>query len=167
MNLMTTMTTEPSHLGIWECLTKHKLLLAILFGVAVFLLAAGNPLPFADDSHQALERTCFQTGKPWTPQGNPGSDDAIVYGIDTHLPARIESWRTHGYRIYFMTGVAWGEHQDYLYGRFDGISPEDEAQTDRDGHKISQGGDVCYYCPGTNCGKFLCVGVQRAPDSLG
>ena len=29
-----------------------------------------------------------------------------------------------------MTGVAWGEYQDYLYGRFDGINHEDEVQTD-------------------------------------
>ncbi len=64
-----------------------------------------------------------------------------------------------------MTGVAWGQYQDYLYGRFDGINHEDEAQTDRDGHKIGHGGDVYYMCPGTNYGKFLCVGVQRALDA--
>ena len=90
---------------------------------------------------------------------------AIVYGIDTNLPARIETWREHGYRIHVMTGVAWGEYQDYLYGRFDGINHEDEAQTDREGHKIGHGGDVYYMCPGTNYGKFLCVGVQRALDA--
>ena len=56
-----------------------------------------------------------------------------------------------------MTGVAWGEYQDYLYGRFDGTNHEDEAQTERDGHKIGHGGDVYYMCPGENYGKFLCV----------
>ncbi|HXA45676.1 MAG TPA: hypothetical protein VNZ25_09230, partial [Candidatus Angelobacter sp.] len=56
-------------------------------------------------------------------------------------------------------------YQDYLYGRFDGINHEDEAQTDRDGHKIGHGGDVYYMSPGTNYGKFLCVGVQRALDA--
>ena len=35
----------------------------------------------------------------------------------------------------------------------------------RGGHKISHGGDVYYMCPGTNYGKFLCVGVQRALDA--
>lgn len=114
---------------------------------------------------QALERTCFQTSAPWTPNGNLGSDVAIVYGIDTNLPARIATWRDHGYRIHVMTGVAWGEYQDYLYGRFDGINHEDEAQTERNGNKIGHGGDVYYMCPGTNYGKFLCVGVQRALDA--
>ncbi len=64
-----------------------------------------------------------------------------------------------------MTGASWGEYQDYLYGRFDGINHEDEAQTDREGRKIGHGGDVYYMCPGTNYGKFLCVGVQRALDA--
>ena len=76
-----------------------------------------------------------------------------------------QTWREHGYRIHVMTGVSWGNYQDYLYGRFDGINHEDEAQTDRDGHKIGHGGDVYYMCPGTNYGKFLCVGVQRALDA--
>ena len=60
---------------------------------------------------------------------------------------------------HLMTGVAWGNYQDYLYGRWDGKNHEDEAQTDRQGNKISHGGDVYYLCPGTNYGKFLCVGL--------
>ncbi len=127
--------------------------------------AAEIPSPFSTDTNQILECTCFQTGKEWSPQGNLRSDVAIVYGIDTNLPARIETWRDHGYCIHVMTGVAWGEYQDYLYGRFDGINHEDEAQTERNGSKIGHGGDVYYMCPGTNYGKFLCVGVQRALDA--
>jgi predicted alpha-1,6-mannanase (GH76 family) len=117
---------------------------------------------FPPDPAQALERTCFQTGRPWGPTGNLRSDVAIAYGIDPSLPDRIQTWRQHGYRIHVMTGVAWGAYQDYLYGRFDGTNHEDEAQTDRNGRKISHGGDVYYMCPGVNYGKFLCVGVQRA-----
>jgi hypothetical protein len=120
---------------------------------------------FPTDTNQVLERTCFQTGKAWSPQGNLRSDVAIVYGIDAHLPERIETWREHGYRIHVMTGVAWGQYQDYLYGRFDGTNHEDEAQTDRNGKKIGHGGDVYYMCPGENYGKFLCVGVQRALEA--
>jgi len=61
-----------------------------------------------------------------------------------------------------MTGVSWGQYQDYVYGRFDGINHEDEAQTEKSGRKVSHGGDVYYMCPGTNYGKFLCRGVERA-----
>jgi hypothetical protein len=119
------------------------------------------------DPQQVLERTCFQTGQPWSGLGNLRSDVAIVYGIDAGLPSRIRTWRDHGYRIHVMTGVAWGQYQDYLSGRFDGINHEDEAQTDRNGtlHQHGDSRDIFYMCPGTNYGKFLCVGVQRALDA--
>ncbi|HZR18106.1 MAG TPA: hypothetical protein VFE51_12495 [Verrucomicrobiae bacterium] len=133
--------------------------------LALSLPAAELPPPFPADPRQTLERTCFQTGQAWSPAGNLRSDVAIVYGIDEGLPRRIDSWRDRGYRIHVMTGVSWGQYQDYLYGRFDGINHEDEAQTDRQGNKVGHGGDVFYMCPGTNYGKFLCRGVQRALDA--
>jgi hypothetical protein len=151
-----------THSKIWLAARNFLSCALLLFS---FRSAAENAPPFPADTNQILERTCFQTGKAWSPQGNLRSDVAIVYGIDTNLPARIATWRERGYRTHVMTGVAWGEYQDYLYGRFDGINHEDEAQTDRDGHKIGHGGDVYYMCPGTNYGKFLCVGVRRALDA--
>jgi hypothetical protein len=117
------------------------------------------------DPDAALERTCFQTAVPYSDSINLRSDVAIVYGIDPGLPQRLETWRNRGYRVHVMTGVSWGSYQDYLYGRFDGVNHEDEAQTDRHGNKISHGGDVYYMCPGPSFGKFLCVGVQRALDA--
>jgi len=120
---------------------------------------------FPQDPNQSLERTCFQTGKPWSEKGDLRSDVALVYGIDRSLPDRMQTWRDHGYRIHVMTGVSWGAYQDYLYGRFDGINHEDEAQTVSDGRKSSHGGDVYYMCPSTNYGKFLCAGIQRALDA--
>ena len=123
------------------------------------------PHPGLAYSGQERERTSFQTSKAWNPKFNLRSDVAIVYGIDTNLPGRIKTWQERGYRIHVMTGVAWGQYQDYLYGRFDGINHEDEAQTDGSGEKLSHGGDVYYMSPGTNYGRFLCVGIQRALDS--
>ncbi|MBN2841598.1 MAG: hypothetical protein JXM68_00820 [Sedimentisphaerales bacterium] len=128
-------------------------------------LGTTDILPFPEDPQQILERTCFQTGSAWSINGNLRSDVAIVYGIDPGLPERIKTWRDRGYRIHVMTGVSWGNYQDYLYGRYDGINHEDEAQTERNGNKVSHGGDVYYMCPGINFGKFLCVGVQRALDA--
>ncbi len=140
-------------------------IVAAALGMVASLKAAETPSPFASDPNQVLERTCFQTGGPWSEKANLRSDVAIVYGIDPKLPDRIQTWRDHGYRIHVMTGVSWGSYQDYLYGRFDGINHEDEAQTIRNGEKRSHGGDVYYMCPGTNYGNFLCVGVQRALDA--
>jgi hypothetical protein len=108
------------------------------------------------------EFTCFQTSRPFSEGINVGADVAIVYGIDASLPDRLKTWRDRGYVTHLMTGVSWGSYQDYLYGRFDGIHHEDEAQTDAAGRKISHGGDIYYMCPGTNYGRFLSVGVERA-----
>jgi hypothetical protein len=131
------------------------------------LLAAGVPAVLPPDPQRSLERTCFQTSRPWSGAADLGSDVAITYGIDKGLPERIETWREHGYVIHVMTGVAWGQYQDYLFGRFDGVNHEDEAQTDRNGnpHRHGNSTDIFYMCPGTNYGKFLCVGVQRALDA--
>lgn len=132
---------------------------------ASVVMAADSPPAFPTDPEQHLERTCFQTAAPWSGIANLRSDVAITYGVDAGLPQRIQTWRDRGYRIHVMTGVSWGSYQDYLYGRFDGVNHEDEAQTDRAGKKVSHGGDVYYMCPGTNFGKYLCQGVQRALDA--
>lgn len=139
---------------------------AALSALLSTLATAGDlPPAFPSDPLQHLERTCFQTSRPWSPQGNLRSDVALVYGIDKSLPDRVSQWRQRGYRVHLMTGVAWGEYQDYLYGRFDGINHEDNAQTDRHGNKISHGGDVYYMSPAANYGEFLCVGVQRGLEA--
>jgi len=146
----------------------HRSSCLLLTALAIWAPAtifAENPTAFPEDPDQKLERTCFQTSSSWSENGNLRSDVAIVYGIGSDLTNRIQSWRNRGYRIHLMTGVSWGNYQDYLYGRFDGVNHEDEAQTDRHGDKVSHGGDVYYMCPGTNYGKFLAAGVQRALDA--
>jgi hypothetical protein len=137
----------------------------VLMFCLCFATFADDALNFPQDPGQILERTCFQTGAPYRDVANLRSDVAICYGVDPKISERIQTWRDKGYRIHVMTGVAWGNYQDYLYGRFDGINHEDEAQTERNGKKIGHGGDVYYMCPGTNYGKFLSVGVQRALDA--
>lgn len=140
-------------------------LLALNIGLAAISRAQSLPAPLPRDPDSVLERTCFQTSKAWSPLGNLRSDVALVYGIDPGLPERIKTWQDRGYRTHVMTGVSWGEYQDYLYGRFDGANHEDNAQTDRHGNKIGHGGDVWYMCPAENFGTYLCVGVQRALDA--
>lgn len=111
------------------------------------------------------ERLSFQTFERWTPRTHLDADVAMVYGIDASLPERIKTWRDRGYRIHVMTGVAWGEYQDYLFGKFDGKNHEDESQTERDGRIIGHGVNVPYMSPSESYGRYLCVGVKRALDA--
>lgn len=131
---------------------------------ALAVLALGS-IVLAGQRPQSEERLSFQTSSPWFDRINLNADVAMVYGIDPTLPRRIEPWREHGYTIHVMTGVAWGQYQDYYYGRWDGTPHEDQAQTDRNGKKIGHGGDVYYMSPGASYGKYLCVGVKRAIDA--
>ena len=139
--------------------------LAILGMLAASTTGRADDLPRPVDPGQARERTCFQTHAPWDSRLQIRSDVAICYGIDKTLAARIAGWKAQGYITHLMTGVSWGEYQDYLYGRFDGINHVDEAQTERSGKVISHGGDVYYMSPGENFGKFLSDGVKRAMDA--
>jgi hypothetical protein len=111
------------------------------------------------------ERLSFQTHAPWSPRINLNGDVAMAYGIDEGLPTRLESWHSHGYKIQLMTGVAWGEYQDYLYGRFDGKNHWDQAQKDRNGNLVQHGVDVPYISPGKDYGNYLTVGIKRALDA--
>ncbi len=131
---------------------------------AGFSLAEEVP-PFPEDPAQGLERTSFQTSKGWSPQGNLRADVAMVYGIGNGLAERVKGWRERGYRVHLMTGVSWGDYQDYLYGKYDGVNHEVIAQMDRSGKKIGHGGDVWYMCPAENYGTYLCQGVQRGLDA--
>jgi hypothetical protein len=112
------------------------------------------------------ERLTFQSGDPWTPRINLNADAAMVYGVGPKLPSLVTSWGDHGYTVDLMTGVAWGSYQDYLEGRFDGVTHWDQAQTDSAGKQIIHGGNpsVPYMSPGEAYGRFLSAGVQRALD---
>ncbi|BCM94432.1 hypothetical protein IAD21_06339 [Abditibacteriota bacterium] len=111
------------------------------------------------------ERLSFQTFERWSARTNLDADVAMVYGIDATLPERIKTWRDRGYRIHVMTGVAWGEYQDYLFGKFDGKNHEDESQTERNGRIIGHGVNVPYMSPSESYGRYLSVGVKRALDA--
>jgi hypothetical protein len=113
------------------------------------------------------ERLSFQTGQPWSPRTNLNADVAMVYGIGPRMPETIQTWKQHGYLVQVMTGVAWGQYQDYLDGQFDGEKHWDQAQTASNGKMILHGGnaDIPYISPGENYGKYLATGVKRALDA--
>ncbi len=135
----------------------QKLMLLSILMSAAFVQSAHS-----QDPKQHLERTVFQTSSTYSDRINLKADVAIVYGFDAKMPERVKAWRAKGYRIHLMTGVAWGDYQDYYYGRWDGINHEDEAQTRKNGEKVGHGKDVYYMSPGKNYGKYLAEGVRRA-----
>ncbi|AZN43282.1 hypothetical protein [Paenibacillus albus] len=111
------------------------------------------------------EWTGFQESRPYGPKYDLRTDFVMVYGISKDLPSRIEGWKKAGYTIHLMTGVSWGEYQDYLFGRFDGRDHWDEAQKDRAGNHLLHGKDVPYMVPTISFAEYLATFIKKAIDA--
>ena len=110
----------------------------------------------------AKEKTVFQTSNPWKPVTDVRSDVAIVYSVRDHhgnggttFEERVQSWRDKGYITHFMTGIAWGEYQDYFTGKWDGKMHLDEGQVTQKGDTIWHGRMVPYIVPSENFIKYI------------
>ena len=77
------------------------------------------------------ELTGFQDSAPYRPLTDFATDFAMVYGTDDTMPTRVREYREAGYVVHLMTGIAWGNYNDYLDGSFDGQTHWDEGQRDR------------------------------------
>ena len=131
--------------------SRSRLALVILGVMTVPISSARADRP------QDEERLSFQAGDSWNGRVNLNADVAMAYGIDESLPNRLKSWTDHGYIGHVMTGVSWGEYQDYYYGRWDGKQHLDEAQMQKNGERIGHGKDVYYMCPSDDFARFLKV----------
>jgi len=118
----------------------------------------------AKDDNGKREKTAFQTAGPWKPVTDVRADVAIVYGVGGNpsdrvkaqkFEDRVQSWRNRGYTTHFMTGIAWGEYQDYFTGQWDGKWHLDEGQVQQNGDTIWHGHLVPYIVPSKNFLKYI------------
>lgn len=101
------------------------------------------------------ERTGFQEGAPYDPSIDLRTDFVMVYGPNDSTLERIARWKEAGYRVHVMSGISWGQYQDYLYGRWDGQDHWDDAQAGPDGKPILHGVDVPYMVPTITFTEYL------------
>ncbi|MFD2969986.1 hypothetical protein [Sphingobacterium bambusae] len=109
-------------------------------------------------------KTTFQTSREWRPTIDNRADAVMVYGVggnpsDKHkrvpFAERVKSWKDRGYTVHFMTGIAWGEYQDYFTGQWDGQWHLDEGQVTQAQDTIWHGHMVPYIVPTDNFLKYL------------
>lgn len=109
-------------------------------------------------------KTTFQTSREWRPTIDVRTDAVMVYGVggnpsdrSRRIPFedRVKSWRDRGYVAHFMTGIAWGEYQDYFTGEYDGKWHLDEGQVQQNGDTIWHGRMVPYLVPSENFLTYL------------
>ena len=106
-------------------------------------------------------KTTFQTGREWRPTIDNRADAVMVYGVGGNpsdrrsangnsLEDRVKGWKDRGYTVHFMTGIAWGEYQDYFTGKWDGKWHLDEGQVTQRGDTLWHGHLVPYIVPSMN-----------------
>lgn len=109
-------------------------------------------------------KTTFQSSREWRPTIDNRADAVMVYGVGGNpsdrtrsrsFEERVRSWREKGYTVHFMTGIAWGEYQDYFTGKWDGKPHLDEGQVTAQGDTIWHGHMVPYIVPSMNFIKYL------------
>lgn len=120
-----------------------------LWVVAFALLACcGN----GSAQKRSEAKTIFQTSEPWKTETDIRADGVMVYGTADRPGAtfeqRIRSWKDRGYKVQFMTGVAWGDYSDYFLGWWDKSREHmKEGQRERDGREIGHGYLTPYIVP--------------------
>lgn len=119
------------------------------FLVAFAFSVCCGPL-FAQSRPEA--KTIFQTAEPWKTETDIRADGVMVYGtVDrpgVTFEQRMQSWKDRGYKVQFMTGVAWGDYSDYFLGWWDKSREHmKEGQRERDGREIAHGYLTPYIVP--------------------
>lgn len=111
------------------------------------------------------ELTGYQEHADWQPNIDLQCDFVMVYGIDASMPERVKNYKSKGYVVHLMTGIAWGEYQDYLFGKFDGREHWEESQMDRHGEYILHGKEVPYMVPSIAFTDYLTEKLKIAVDA--
>lgn len=144
------------HYFIFYPWSQHNIMKKI--GVLATLLLS------ALTSHAQKVKTTFQIAEKWRPEYDIRADVVMLYGMDSTFHDRLTSWKQQGYGIQFMTGIAWGNYQDYFSGKSDGKTHWEESQTDINGHVIGHGRDVPYIVPTESYITYMKSRVKKAID---
>ena len=123
-------------------------------------VSCAAPVKTADDT-----KTTFQTSRAWMPEIDNRADAVMVYGVggnpsdkdqgQSSVEHRIATWKERGYKVDFMTGIAWGGYQDYFTGEWDGQWHLDEGQVNAQGDTIWHGHMVPYIVPSESYLKYF------------
>jgi hypothetical protein len=120
---------------------------------------------------QPKEKTAFQTSHQWIPEIDVRSDIAIVYGVNERgkisFEDRVKSWRERGYQTHFMTGIAWGQYDDYFLGKWDGKNHLGEGQITMKGDTIWHGRNIPYIVPTASFIDFMKTAVVKRVINAG
>ncbi len=132
---------------------------------ALWMMPIGASAKKTSKAYDDGVKTTFQTSREWRPTIDNRADAVMVYGVGGNpsdrkrgkqtFEERVKSWKDRGYTVHFMTGIAWGEYQDYFTGKWDGRRHLDEGQVTQRGDTIWHGHMVPYIVPSENFLKYM------------
>ena len=112
------------------------------------------------------ERTGIQESAHVLPETDFGQDFVCVYGVGADLPQRIREYRARGYEVHVMTGIAWGNYDEYFSGAWDGRDHSDEIQRSRDGSVTGAFSHASgYIVPSVSFTNFMIEKLKKAVDA--
>ena len=138
-----------------------KQIIALCSAAILAACACGTP---QQKSSADNVKTTFQSAREWRPTIDNRADAVMVYGVGGNpsdrskrisFEDRVRSWQERGYTTHFMTGIAWGEYQDYFIGEWDGKPHLDEGQVTAAGDTIWHGYMVPYIVPSMNYLEYI------------
>lgn len=137
---------------------------------ALWILLSAAPL-FSQETPDllgegSLLRTNYQQAGPYDPRFDLKADAVMVYGVQESDLSFHRDWsEKSGSRIQTMTGVAWGNYQDFLNGKIDGVDHWDDAQVRSDGERVMHDGNIPYLNPSVAFGDYLLERLKKVVDA--
>ena len=114
----------------------------IFLAIGLLSLPACHFLKTDEPITPPREKTTTQTASPWKPELDVRADVAIIYGTKTQkyldfgdgevsFEQRVQSWKNQNYNVHFMTGISWGEYEEYHDEAQQGDNESGNGQTPR------------------------------------
>lgn len=138
-----------------------------LFNICVYYSFGQAPVPNLFGEPEAL-RTTYQEHGAYEPRSDLKTDGVMVYGVSDETIAGFDIWRERsGSIVQVMTGIAWGNYQDFLGGRWDGVEHWDDAQTDANERRVLHGNspEIPYLNPSVAFCNYMIERLKKVVDA--
>jgi hypothetical protein len=140
---------------------KRILLIGWMAILTILPLHAQEKIRLVTD--RQLELTGFQDPRPYTAAYDLRNDFVMVYGTHASRVPALQSWVDQGYVPHLMTGIAWGDYQDFK--DINGRDIMSLAQMEANGKEKLHGPRVPYVVPSVEFADYLTAKLKPMIDA--
>jgi hypothetical protein len=142
-------------------MNRRILLIGLTATLSILPLHAQEKIPLVTD--RGLELTGFQDPRPYTQAYDLRNDFVMVYGAHASRIPALQSWVDQGYVPHLMTGIAWGDYQDFK--DVNGRDIMSLSQIDAGGKEKLHGPRVPYVVPSVEFADYLTEKLKPMIDA--